>query len=655
MIFAPLLEGGTTHLAVMVIRLMVLLLLGVYLWGGIRAGTLPMPSLRIGPAVLTFLGIAAVSVAASPYIDQSLQWLLVLLSYGGLLYLLVSFIVQWDHISKLLAVLVGMGLFEAGWALVQAGWSGRVRPSGTFFNPNFLAGYLVVIWAIMLGYLFYARLGQGDQSGLLNTRWFRLSRQVGTVAVPILLLLAIVQTGSRGALLALLVSTSLVVGLRFGRRGVGVLLLCLLLGVLVPNQLRDRLWAEHMANPVGYARWQMWQGSIQAMAEHPFGVGLGLYQYVYPRYAFPVEGQIARFGKIAQTPHNEYLQIGVELGVASLLVFGWGLARIAREAVEVLRLQIIQWQRGVVVGVSAGIAGMLVHAAVDSNLHEPALAIQLTLCVAIILSVRRLSGAVTEPLRGVFIRSRRSKFVWTVVGLAVVAVLTLGVIRLGLAWMAFEDGTRAAAKKDFIQAISQYQTAVALDSGKALYHSSLAAAYFQVFEQTRDRAAAQAAVDELQSAIQLNPLDGRLPGLLGHVYVRLSSSLSPSEPYSELRKSWLRSALSAYERATDLEPYAPFYCLERGRLHLELGDRDQAEGAVRRAVEIEPNFLPGREFLAKLYLDAGQPELATREYQQIIERQQRYAGWNKDSYEERFLKADASALAAELERIRALT
>ncbi|MGI0014024.1 MAG: hypothetical protein ACREBU_11365, partial [Nitrososphaera sp.] len=100
LIFSPLLEGGTTHLAVMVIRLMVLLLLGVYLWRGIRAGTLPLPSLQIGPAVLTFLGIAAVSVAASPYTDQSLQWLLVLLSYAGLLYLLVSLIVQWDHVSK---------------------------------------------------------------------------------------------------------------------------------------------------------------------------------------------------------------------------------------------------------------------------------------------------------------------------------------------------------------------------------------------------------------------------------------------------------------------------------------------------------------------------------------------------------------------------
>jgi O-antigen ligase len=51
------------------------------------------------------------------------------------------------------------------------------------------------------------------------------------------------------------------------------------------------------------------------MTEYPFGLGLGLYQYAYPHYAFPVEGQIARYGRVAQTPHNEYLQMGVELGV----------------------------------------------------------------------------------------------------------------------------------------------------------------------------------------------------------------------------------------------------------------------------------------------------------------------------------------------------
>ena len=133
LIFSPLLEGGTTHLAVMIIRLMVLLMLGVYVARGVRKGAFTVPSLPIGPAVLAYLGLAAFSTAISPYTHQSLQWLVVLLGYATLLYLLVCFIEGWDHIAKLLAVLVGMGLFETGWALVQGGWFDATRPTGTFF------------------------------------------------------------------------------------------------------------------------------------------------------------------------------------------------------------------------------------------------------------------------------------------------------------------------------------------------------------------------------------------------------------------------------------------------------------------------------------------------------------------------------------------
>src|SRR5438093_1114625 len=109
-VFSPLLEGGTTHLAVMLIRLLILLLLSLYLTKAIRAGTVVVPSIRVAPAILVYLCLASFSTAISPYTNQSRQWLVVLSSYAGLLYLLVSFIVGWDHVAKLLVVLTGLGL-----------------------------------------------------------------------------------------------------------------------------------------------------------------------------------------------------------------------------------------------------------------------------------------------------------------------------------------------------------------------------------------------------------------------------------------------------------------------------------------------------------------------------------------------------------------
>ncbi|MBM4123942.1 MAG: hypothetical protein FJ246_03155, partial [Nitrospira sp.] len=91
-VFSPLLEGGTTHLAVMVIRLLILLLLGIYVMNGVRTGALTLMPFPVGPAVLAYLLLAVLSTIRSPYTHQSVQWLIVLLSYAVLLYLLVSWL-----------------------------------------------------------------------------------------------------------------------------------------------------------------------------------------------------------------------------------------------------------------------------------------------------------------------------------------------------------------------------------------------------------------------------------------------------------------------------------------------------------------------------------------------------------------------------------
>lgn len=637
----------------MAIRLLILLFLSLYVMKGIRAGALPCPPFPVGSAVLAYLTLAVVSTVWSPYTHQSLQWLVVLIGYAALLYLLVSFLDRWNDIVKLLAVLVGMGLCEAGWGLVQGWWFGVARPTGTFFNPNFLAGYLSVVWAVVLGYLCYVRAGQvrrENRRGLACS--IRLPHLIVSIAILAVLLLALVRTGSRGGMLAMLVATGVVLGLRFGRRGLGVLLLVLLpMAFLLPNPFRDRLKAEHVANPVSYARWQIWQSSVREMVEYPLGIGLGLYQYEFPRHNFPVEGQIARYGKIAQTAHSEFLQMGVELGVAGLLVFCWGIAVVAREAAAALKQRLTRWQRGLLVGLVAATAGMLAHAAVDSNLHEPALAIVLTLCVGVLLSARRLVKRGVEPMPALPIRFPAAG---AVAGIVLIGGAAAIVIRMGLAWAAFDAGSQALAQRDFHKAIDRYQVAVTLDSGKALYHSSMGAAYFQVFERTGDGAAAQAAIEELQSAMDLNPLDGRLPGLIGHVYAALSTTDLAQNSPEEQRTLRLRSAAAAYERAVELEPFMPLYRLELGRLHLALGDRERAEAWVRGAVEIEPNFLPGREWLARLYLESGRIDSADREYREILERQQRYAAWVKDPLEERFLKVDAQALQRVFEKVGTL-
>lgn len=637
-LFAPLVEGGTTHQAVMVIRLLVLLACGLYLAGCVRSGAIVLPRLSVAPAVLAFLGVALGSTLWSPYRHQSIQWLLVLSSYAALLYLVAVLMKTWRHVAWIVAILCAVGLGEAAWVLTQGGWFGAVRPSGTFFNPNFVAGYCAASWTLLLGVLCY-RKGLWTCRGTNAARGAALS--LGLAGALVLLLVAVLWTESRGGALALLSGTALVLALRFGWKALAVSLLVLVVGILAPNPVRDRVVSEHVGNPVGYARWGIWRGSIEAAVTHPLGVGLGLYQYVSPRYMFPVDGQLMRYGRVAQTAHNEYLQLAVELGLAGLATFLWGLVALGCEARRALHTRLRRWQRGLLVGLCGAVGSVLVHAGVDANLHTPALAVLLTACVALILSARRLAGAVRDPVR---VFPVRRGMAMGLIGMLLLGSAAVHVVTLGKAWAAYEAGSEAMDQGDIPRAIREYRAATELDPGKALYHSSLAAAHFRKFQHTQSLTDANASLGELLRARAMNPLDGRLYGLLGHLYVTLARMpVEPrdrQEPGDTRRASLLRDAREVYAQAIELQPYSPFYRLELGKLMWASGDIEAAQTILREAIDLEPNFLAARAWLGRLYLATGRRDLAEGELRQVRERQQRYAGRPRNRIEASLLDVD---------------
>jgi tetratricopeptide (TPR) repeat protein len=216
--------------------------------------------------------------------------------------------------------------------------------------------------------------------------------------------------------------------------------------------------------------------------------------------------------------------------------------------------------------------------------------------------------------------------------------------------MAYEAGSRA---EDFAEAIAHYETAIDLDPGKSLYHGAVAAVHFKRYEKTHEQAAAMVAIAELKRAIELNPLDGRLPGLLGHVYLVLSAS--PSAAGNPSQAVSLQAARSAYERAAVLEPFMPSHRLALGQVYLALGDPRTAEEQVRHAIEIEPNFLPARGWLTRRYFDSGRAQAALREYDEIVRRQSLYAARPKDTLEERYLTVDHMSLRSMIEPLRGRT
>jgi hypothetical protein len=651
--FAPVLEGGTTHVAVMILRLLVVSAAMLNLWIWIRQGGVPHRQARVVWPMGMFLLLSFLGTLWSPYVQPSLQWVLTLCVYAGLLYLLVVSLHEWDHLYMAAAMVMLVGLIESGLALLQYTGGGVSRPAGSFFNPNFLAGYVGPLSLLAAGVVAYA-----------PTRVGRWSPGYGCAGAAFLVLVAaMVVTGSRGAWIAWMMGACVVSSLRWGMRKTGLLCgLALTLLLLVPNPLVSRMQAEHQANPETYARWGLLMSAIQEAGDYPQGIGLGLYQYLYPRYAVPIEGTIARYGKHAQTPHNEYAQVLVEVGIIGLVVFFWGIMALGQDLLSSLRARLTRPQRGVLVGVVGGIVAILGHAWFDSNLHEPGIAVLLILLVAMGLATPFLKQHFQQPALQPLSHPR----VWVgtgCIGLAITVALTL---QLGGGWLAYARASESHAHDQLPQAILSFEWAVALDPGKALYHSALSAAYAHDYQLSGNLDAAKAAERELLVATRLNPLDGRLYWLLGQWY-RTQASMqgqgdrldeeprsklrgitelnsedfseaeaNPVASYGESQVEWRQKAEQAFQEAITREPFRADYQVDLAQLHLALGRIQLAEERVRAAIALEPNFLPAREMLIRLLRDSGRWQEARLQSGEIVERVQRYRDWPKTPFERRF-------------------
>ena len=138
LLFAPLVEGGSTHLATMIIRLLILLALAVWCLQLFQSGKLAAIQINMGKPILLYLGLAVLSTVNSPYQNQSIQWLMILGSYAVAFYLLAESMAVWNVASIFLKLVVVMGVAEAIWAWIEQWSLGMARPNGSSSMQIFL-------------------------------------------------------------------------------------------------------------------------------------------------------------------------------------------------------------------------------------------------------------------------------------------------------------------------------------------------------------------------------------------------------------------------------------------------------------------------------------------------------------------------------------
>jgi len=285
------------------------------------------------------------------------------------LYLLVRTYLRKERCFQTVTLLLVTGLIVALVGIYQyffsavpnpAAWLDKdlydnvhIRVFSTFYNPNVLGSYLVLIIALTLGSLAIAK---GEK------RFFLF-----VVLVSAYLCLSF--TFSRGAWLAMLISV-FVLFFFYPKKRIILLLLLIVFLVSLPEykSIVTRMnWELLPADSSTSYRWQIWQGALKIIEKHwLFGVGLGNFSSALSHYLPVKPFQVLH-------AHNSYLHILAETGVVGLGACAVFYGHTFYKAYRVYSCSANQEMANLALGILVALIGLLAHGVVDATLVTPQL------------------------------------------------------------------------------------------------------------------------------------------------------------------------------------------------------------------------------------------------------------------------------------------
>ncbi|HWR97266.1 MAG TPA: O-antigen ligase family protein [Candidatus Methanoperedens sp.] len=585
-LLAPLVQGGTPRLPTLAVELGIL---GVALHWAATWGRAPRRELRVGAVDLALGGLlfwVLFSTVAAPYYHAAEGAALLVLCFA-ILYWFLAFHPSYAGLATALTAVRAQAAFQSALVLVQRADPAVPRPPGTFYNPNFLASFLAAALLLALGALLFP-----PSAGTPRSR--ARARLALRLAEAGLLLVALLATGSRGGFLAFAAGLGVLLLLRSWKIAAATLAAGAAALLVVPNPLSERLRSLPAGDPFAFSRLAIWKSAGAMFLDNPWlGVGLGQYEFISHRYAFPVAGHWARYVRVAENAHSEYLQAGAELGAVGLALLLALLALLALPAARRLR-DLPGEARGPVASLLAGCVSIAAHAAVDFPLHAPPTALLLVLFAAGL----RVHGAagVARP-----VQFRVRPLYAGAAGLAALALAATAVRPVAGFWC-FLGGIgapRALLREKWAldeaprrepppaESARLLGRAARIDAVNASYHRAFGSRLFQSF--LRGEAGEETlreALFHLNYAAALNPNQYQYAINLAEASISLARLAPPG-------RERLEEALAHYRRAAALAPHQYAIQIEIGLLADRLGDATGAEAAFRRAVAIEDYALRG--------------------------------------------------------------
>lgn len=412
--FAPLLRGGRTYDALLVLEVGGTVLLALALWQGKNlfratprglgvwlsacwAGTLlyliplpweiwqELPGRERFAAVYASLmeqGIAPDYLALSIIPYRTLSALLSLIPPTAIL--LATLLLPKHQVVRLLYLFLGMATLQAALGLIQYGsqsdwafwWGIPVNPNatGTYVNRDHFSGMLEMALPLalaLLAYHFHIPHDPRDDEAEGHGRPFHFNNTLVFLVVSLLLIVGIIFSRSRTGIALMILALplcALVFARHLGGRlvlGMSGVIVALSLGIATSIGLIPVL-NRFAVDPATDLRWEIFAVAWEATKQHlPVGTGPGTFQAVFATY------QPATIPNFINHAHNDYLEMLLEMGLIGSVLTLWGMGLYFRQWIIKQRMS---WDHFhfLRTGAGLGLLLLLMHSFLDFQLHVAA-------------------------------------------------------------------------------------------------------------------------------------------------------------------------------------------------------------------------------------------------------------------------------------------
>jgi len=608
-----------------------LVIIGLMFWGFniLKKEEFKLVSSPLNIPVLSFIIICILSLIWSDSPFVSLKELPLFLSGPLLYFVIVNNILNLRQVNRIIGAIIIIGTLFGIYGIFQyngidfsfwIGNYGRGKVFGLFGNAGYFAEYLILTLPIAVS-LFLVTTNK---------------------TIKLLLLIGILAMGSATALtftrtpyLALGVSFIFMGFFFFAARGksffkenkkifivilIAVVLIVSLFVIPTPlsekgtviSKIKKRASVTQLGNQFSTGRrTAIWKYNTLMIKDHPLlGSGIGTFKYNTLKYQAKFFDQgdnrtVYPYG-IAEKAHNEYLQIWTELGIIGLIIFLWLIFTYFNYGLKTLkRSKDNIYRQGIIIGLMGSIIAFLVDSIFWFPLHHSFTSFLFWLCISllVVMGLKEDEAVYTSKFKKKSINVKNDihqlKLLLAICIVLITAILSISVFRPFIARTYWFKAYRNITSEDWNKTINIYQEAfkwdpylgeIYYDIGKILLSNEFYTPALENYEK------AEKYIDHPDLPLDLAIIYQKM-NLLDKASIQLKQAIS----YQPNEKSML-----------------PLYA-ELGNIYITQKRYVPAEIVLKKALEIDNNFVNAHYGLAGVYLNQDKLQEGLEEMQKVIE------------------------------------